>query len=193
MPDNEDKNQNPSESGIKIREYYHGAWSGEFPTIIVVTLAFAAGSIATGALSAIGKDIWETLKVWMKRRFNKFEQYRQSQEGTRNPRNRVISVYIVGQIGDVPIIYYIIPSKGQLDIDFDINDLLKAEAKIRTLLDAIKSRKDYLGINLAKMGSASCFSIFAEIPSQRWFDGPNAFNSPEEHTIEELKVLLLRK
>jgi len=50
--------QSLKEIGIQIKEYRHGAWSGEFPTIIVAVLSGITG----GMLGAIGKDIWEVLK-----------------------------------------------------------------------------------------------------------------------------------
>src|ERR1017187_3938417 len=109
MMGSEDKKHDPAESGVKVREYYHGAWNGEFPTIIVATLTFVAGGIATGVLSAIGKDVWETLKKWLKRRYHNYEQDRQSKKGTRKPRNRVMSIFFVAHIKAIPIIYYMLP------------------------------------------------------------------------------------
>lgn len=79
------------------------------------------------------------------------------------------------------------PSENDLCLDFDNTDLLHVEAEIQDLIGARKvNNKLFLGINLAKLGRGPCLSIFKEIPSQRWMNGPDAFNAREEKTLEEI-------
>lgn len=96
----EDKKKVLEQSKIKIIEYRYGAWSGEFPTIIVAILSGIAG----GILSSIGEDIWKKLKEYIYKRFSKLERDRLSKRGTRKARSRVICVYIVTEVNDVPLI-----------------------------------------------------------------------------------------
>jgi hypothetical protein len=186
--------QDPAKSGVRIAEYRHGAWSGEFPTIIVATLYFVAGGVAGGILSAIGKDVWEKLKLYLRKRFLKLERERLLKQGTREPRDRVLAVYILGNINDVPLIYYSIPAENDLYLEFDYDNLLQAEEKIRALIDTGKINKNIiLGINLGKLGSGPYLSIFKEIPSQRTLDGPDAFTPHHEKTIEEITELISKE
>ena len=183
----ETKEQKGKQPGIKIREYRHGAWSGEFPTIIVATLSFVAG----GFLSAIGKDIWEKLKLYLKRRFLTMEQDRLLKQGTREGRSRVLAVYIVGNLNDVPLIYYSVPAENDLSLEFSHDDLLHAEEEIKALIDrGIMKQNIILGINLGKLGRGPYLSIFKEIPSQHTLDGPDPFPTHDVKTIEEIKLLI---
>jgi hypothetical protein len=180
----------PMQNGIEVREYRHGAWSGEFPTIIVVTLSMLAG----GILSAVGKDIWEALKGFLKKRFDLLEKDRQSKKGTREPRSHVLVIYIVGELEGIPVVYYSAPLDGEIRVDFGRDQLLRAEAKIGILIRAGKiSSNKFLGISLQKLGSERYLSIFHAIPSQRTMDGPGSFAPDEEKTIEEIEIVLRRK
>lgn len=178
-------NKLSTQTGIKINEFRHGAWSGEFPTIIVATLTMLAG----GVLSAVGKDIWESLKGFLKKRFDLFEKDRQSKKGTRKPRSHVLVIYIVGELEGMPIIYYTIPVNSEIQFDFDKDELLCAEAKIRLLIRAGKiANNKFLGINLQKLGNNRYLNIFDAIPSQKTMDGPGTFVPNEEKTIEEIET-----
>jgi hypothetical protein len=178
--------KNLEEVGIKVREYRHGAWNGEFPTIIVAVLSGITG----GMLGAIGKDIWKVLKDRLKKRFHALEQDRQAKKDTRAPRSHVFSVYIVTLFNGVPVIYYSIPAESQIHLDFNKEELLCLEAEIERLIKGGLINKDrFVGINLAKVGGAS-LSIFTETPSQQMMAGPEAFKSRQEKTIEEMKNVL---
>lgn len=177
-------------TGIKVCEYRHGAWSGEFPTIIVVTLSMLAG----GILSAVGKDIWEALKRYLKKRFDLLEKDRQSKRGTREPRSQVLVVYIVGEMERIPVVYYSAPLDNEIRFDFDRDHLLRAEAQIAVLIRAGKiTSGKFLGINLQKLESERYLSIFHAIPSQITMDGPGSLAPDEETTIEEIEIVLRRK
>jgi hypothetical protein len=185
--DNESHKDSFIQAGIKIHEYRHGAWSGEFPTIIVATLSALAG----GVLSSIGGDIWKALKVYLKKRFELFERDRQSKKGTRKGRSHVLSVFIVAELDGVPLVYYSIPTSNEIHLDFDHDELLRVEAEIRALIRSDKINKNkFLGINLSKLGSGPCLSIFKEIPSQKTMDGPGEFAPREEKTMEEIITFL---
>jgi hypothetical protein len=185
--DNEKKTKGSEKPEIRIAEYRHGAWSGEFPTIIVVIVT----ALAQGVLSSIGGDIWKKLKEYIKKRYKKYEDDRQSKRGTRQPRSRVLSIYFMTYLNDVPVIYYSMPSETGLSLDFDEKELICVEKEIRTLIREGKlNKKKFLGINLLRLGKGPCISIFKEIPSQATMDGPDAFASREEKTIEEIKKLL---
>jgi len=126
----------------------------------------------------------------LKKRFLTLEQDRQAKKGTRAPRSRVFSVYILAYFNDVPLIYYSIPTENTLYLDFKKEELLLLEAEIEQLIKTGLINKDrFVGINLAKIGGA-CLSIFTEIPSQRMMDGPEAIKDGQEKTIEEIKTLL---
>jgi hypothetical protein len=179
--------QEPKQSEITIREYHHYAWSGEFQTIIVATISLVGG----GILSAIGKDIWEGLKLFLEKRFLTLERDKLSKQGTHEGRSRVLAVYIVGNLDDVPLVYYSVPAENDLRLEFSYDDLLYAEEEMRALIHGgIIKKNIILGINLGKLGRGPYLSVFKEIPSQHTLDGPDAFPTHDVKTIEEIKLLI---
>jgi len=150
--------------GIHVREHWlgepgDGAYTGELQTIILVLVSGIAG----GLLSAIGGDIWSKLKSYLQKRYRELETDRQKKASTRH---RVRTVYIVCQPKEVPIIYYAIPSDGEVDLDFDQDWLAQAEADIQMLIRAGKVRKNrFMGIHLKNLGKKPFFRRFEQIPS----------------------------
>lgn len=150
-------------SGIEIKEEMLGAYTGEFPTILVAML----GGIAAGLLSAIGREVWEVLKSSLSKRVRKMELDRQSKEDTREGRCRVVMVYIVGELSGVPVVYYSAPDKEVLNLEFDREHLEKAESDIRIMIKAGEcSQNQFLGINLKGLGHGTHLRQFKSIPSE---------------------------
>jgi len=122
-------------TNIEVAEHSLGAYTGEWPTILVAALAGIGG----GLLSSIGKEIWETLKSFLQQRFRALEAHRKANERIRKERRRVFKVYIVSEVEGVPIVYYASPAQDYLPLDFDPEVLRVAEAEIRILIRARNS------------------------------------------------------
>lgn len=149
--------------GIEIREHSLGAYTGEFPTILVALLSGIAG----GMLGAIGSDLWKVLKDYLQKRFRELESDRRSKEDTRDGRYRVLIVYVVTEVEGVPVVYYALPEEDHLRLEFDHETLVEAESDIRMLVRAKKLGKDsFLGVNLSTLGRGPYLRLFDAIPSE---------------------------
>jgi tetratricopeptide (TPR) repeat protein len=150
--------------GIEVKEYSLGAYTGEFPTILVAILSGIVG----GILSEIGVDIWKALKGYLQKRFRELERDRKIKEKTSQGRYRVITAYIITESDRVPLIYCASPIYDELTLDFDFEELVRAESEIRLLIKAKKINKsEFLGINLNKLGNGPYLSTFKAIPNER--------------------------
>ncbi len=146
---------------IEIKEHRLGAFTGEFPTILVALLSGIAG----GMLGAIGSDIWKALKEYLQKRYRELESDRKSKENTREGRSRVLTVYIVTEIDGVPLVYYVVPADETLPLDLDFDALSKAEDDVSMLLKAKKlNRNEFLGINLGTLGRGPYLRRFDALP-----------------------------
>jgi len=149
--------ENLREHGIQIKFQAHGAHSGEFPTIIMVLL----GGIAGGMLGAMGTDIWNSLKKYLTNAYSLQENKRKELLGTREPRYNILAAYIIHTLSGIPIIYYSIPQKNRIELEFDIETLKKVEDEISFLIEAnLLSSENFLGVNLTNLNDGRYFRLY---------------------------------
>lgn len=142
--------------GIEVKEEILGAFTGIFPAIILAVMSGIAG----GLLSEIGKDIWIKLKAYFKKRFLKMDK-------SKGGNCKVYGVYAISEINKVPVVYYSIPEKDHLELDFDWSELEAADSEIRSLIKAKRlSKKEFLGINLGRLGRGPYFRFFKNLPDE---------------------------
>jgi tetratricopeptide (TPR) repeat protein len=148
--------------GVKVTEHSLGAFTGEFPTIIVVALSGIAG----GLLGAIGTDIWEAIKKYVRHRVKSLHKDRERKKGKGEGRHNVINVYLIGDAIGFPIVYYSLPQGGIVMEDIDIDALRKTESDIVILAKAKKVQADsFYGINLATVGHGPHLRLMKAIPN----------------------------
>ena len=143
--------------GIDVEfKFQGGASSGDFITIAIVAMSGVVG----GLLGAIGEDLWKATKTYLKKRI----QQKENDSGTNGGRWVVLGVFFVTQRADVPIVYFVMPSKGNFNYEFSLAQLQDAEDDIKLLIDSGKlNKEDFLGINLSCLAHG--------IPYLRFFKG----------------------
>jgi Flp pilus assembly protein TadD len=145
--------------GVEVREWSVGAFTGQFPTIIVV----AIGAVVGGMLKQIGADMWHEIQDRIKKRVRQLDEARRKAEAG----HRVLTVFFVLREGSVPIVYYAHPKDGEVHLDCDKATLLQIDDEIAVLVRAgLVNAKQFLGVNLASAGNGPYLRFFEEIPSE---------------------------
>ncbi|GAI44381.1 unnamed protein product, partial [marine sediment metagenome] len=76
-------------------------------------------------------------------------------------------VYVISEIDKVPVVYYSIPEKGHLGLDFNWSDLEDSDTELRHLIESKKlHKKRFLGVNLDRVGFGPYYRFFEEVPDE---------------------------
>ncbi len=167
---------------IEIEEYSTGgALTGQelFPYIIV--------GVLSGFLSEIGKDLWIFTKEKICKRIMDLEH--KTGVSISSSGRKVSSVFFPIKNSVTPIIYYIHTEKGKVDLDFDNEQLKKAECDIVLLNQSGKTGGIYWGIDLKNLDKGGYLWPFKEIPSRLNKDNYCLLADQEVSAQERIKFL----
>jgi len=156
--------------GITVTEYSLAAVTGEFPTILVVAItgaATAAGMVAAGFLSELGKDIYGKLRDYLAKLISEYEEGRRRRKSRAETCYWVLSVHIIGDYAGVPIVYYINLTNDTFSINIDMEEVRRVEHEISLLIEAKELHQGhFVGINLLRVGRGPCLRLFSKLPSE---------------------------